>query len=559
MIYRYLLLVGIVITSYAQEEDDAMVMRKMKIAQELVNKAVEHIVRPEMTIARACHDFVHDNQWRRGEIAVFIFGENGECYLTHPYTKIWKDFYNEKDKFSESFIKNMLEVPEAGGWVVYPWNNDSHNAFVRVIQKRGKKFIIGAGFYPESSKYRVIQLVEMATRYLTKHGSKDLFKDINNPFGNFVRGDVYLWAYDMDGNVMAHGQNIAMVGQNQIDWQDSNGKYRNREMIKLAQAEGKGWIEYMDKGMRKLAYIKTVNDPATNKTYIIGGGYYPDLNDDTVKTFVKRAVSHLKRSGKKVALADFSNQVGDFVPGPLRLFVYSPDGTMLADSQNPEFVGQNLRNAKDAEGKYITRRILEQAQANGKAWISFLDKDAYKDVYVEKISVPDGDFIIGAGYWPASKERSTKSLVDKAYTHFMNHSVEETMSAFTSGDSDFLRGDLSVFVFDDQNYCLAYGQDLSKVWMQAPDIIRVIDTKGEPVFETVKETARAGGGWVEFSYNNAQRRVYVKEIEKEYPVAPADVKAEKEVQVIKNKDVVRAKEPGQLGVQKYIIGSGYYL
>ena len=232
---------------------------------------------------------------------------------------------------------------------------------------------------------------------------------------------------------------------------------------------------------------------------------------------------------------------------------------MLADSQNPAFVGQNLRNAKDAEGKYITRRIIDEANAHGKAWVSFLDKNAYKDVYVEKISVPDGDFIIGAGYWPSSKQRAVKSLVDKAYNLLSTRPIEDALRLFTSGDSDYLRGDLSVFMYDSQDFCMAYGPAHENIWLSANQIISVKDTRGQQFFQNVRDVARGGGGWVEYPLNNATRRVYVKEVKKNRSVSGQELIEANKPAVLRTKNLVIAQEPPQLDVESYIVGSGYYI
>lgn len=544
----------------AQDQDDGMVVKKSAEAEKMVADAVAYFSKPTISIGKACSEFANSKKWQKGELKIFIFGDGGECYVAEPAKTIWRDYFDEGNKFEESFIKDMLKIGERGGWLSYPWNNDMQYAYVRVVNKMGKRFIIGCGFYPESAQYRVRRLVDAAERYLRERGNKELFARVSDPNGPFVQGDVYLWVYDLEGNALAHGNNKALIGQNLFNWRDSDGKLRNQEMIKIAQSPaGSGWIDYKERGMLKRAYVKSVTDDRSHKTYIIGGGYYPELDDTRVVSFINRAATYLREQGKKIAFADFGNQAGDFVPGPLRLFVYDLDGTMLVDSQNPEFVGQNLMNAKDAEGKFITKRLIDHAKTNGKAWISFSDRNAYKDVYVEKISAPDGDFVIGAGYWPASKQRSVKSLVDKAYTTLENHPLEVAFKDFSSGDSDYTRGDLSVFVYDGDGICLVSGQDHYRIWQQASSIIPIKDTSGESVISTIISTAQAGGGWVEFKWNNGVRRVYVRMIEKSYQLTSKEQEAVGKTEIIKSKDLVIAQENTNLGVARYIVGSGYYL
>ena len=281
-----------------RDEEDDVVMRKMATCHKLVEEAVQFFQNPRISVGKACHEFAYEMKWRAGEIRIFVYGQGGECYLVEPRSQIWQDFYDEKEKNSQSFIVDMLAQSEKGGWVLYRWNNDTQHAYVKTVTKQGKRYIIGAGFYPESAKYRAQELVTTAARMIGERGAAPIFSEINNPFGAFVRGDIYLLALDMEGNALAHGNNIAYVGQNLFDWQDDDNNYPNHAMLKIAQSQnGNGWHEYKEHKMRKLSYVQSVTDPKTKKQYVIIGGYYPDLDDEVVKTFVKKAINYLKTNG----------------------------------------------------------------------------------------------------------------------------------------------------------------------------------------------------------------------------------------------------------------------
>lgn len=525
----------------ARRIEEVNIEKKMKDVKELVNKAVDFFQRTP--IAQACKAFQHDQKWVKGEITIFVFDHNGISYVNQRRQSIWHDYYDEKNPESESFIKDMIEQPAAGGWVSYEWKHALQHAFVRTVEKNNKKFIIGAGFYPEAASFLIEHLVKDAIRFFLKNGDKETFSRINNPVGPFVRGALYLYVYDMDGNVLAHGQDLGMVGQNLIDWQDANGQYRIRNMIKLAQgSEGKGWLDYMDRGTLKRAYIEKVFDPVTKKYLIFGGGYYPEIDDNAVIDLVRKAIAHLKSYPSKDAFNDFSNRNGNFVKGPLSVFVYDLNGVMLADAQNPAFRGQNLLRSRDAEGKFITKRLLDQAKNFGKGWVSIIDRGAYKDIYVEKIRVADGDFIVGAGYWPSSKPRAVHSIVEKAINFAKSHPIEEALHAYTIDDSDFVRGDVHIFVYDENGICWASGIDRSVIWT---DLSTRKDKKGQKVIDKISAIATSGGGWYEYTFNNASRMVYVKSIELEAP--------KKIAQVGQEKDYATKHE-----TQTFIIGSGYY-
>jgi len=520
------------------------IKRKIKECKELVLQAVKFFEKE--TLGHACRSFQNDTQqWRKGEISIFVLEQNGICYVNENKNEIWQNFKTMTNTVGENFVDEMITVGAKGGWVSYIWNFSNKQSYVRTVKKDGKTFIIGAGFFPESDEFITQQLVKEAIRFLKVHGPQEAWDRINNPIGTFVRGPIYLSAMDLNGKILAHAADISLIGQDAIDWQDSNGFYRNREIVRIAQTEaGKGWVNYMDHGQPKRAYVEKVVDPKTKKTYIILGGYYPDINEDTVRNFVKRAIAYLKANPRSVALADFSNKAGGFVKGPLTVFVYDLDGVLLADAENPGLINQNLKKSKDAEGKYITQRILDQAQQFGKGWVSFVDKKGYKDAYIEKINIPSGDYIVGAGYWPTSKSRTVQSMVDKALTFGMSHSIEDSLNAFTSHNSDFIRGDLYVMVFDSEGNCLAYGTDKEEIWKSQ---MGKKDQTGSSLAEKIIQTAANGGGWIEYKFFNAQRRLFIKQLEKGRSAA-------EELSVIREGEALP-----ELSTSSYIVASGYYL
>ena len=92
-----------------------------------------------------------------------------------------------------------------------------------------------------------VALVKKGVEYVKRHGKVKAFIAFNDTNGPFVQGELYLFAYSIngDGIVLAHGQNRFMVGQNLIDMRDLDGVYINREFLKIANLpEGKGWLTY---------------------------------------------------------------------------------------------------------------------------------------------------------------------------------------------------------------------------------------------------------------------------------------------------------------------------
>ncbi len=119
------------------------------------------------------------------------------------------------------------------------------------------------------------QLVKTAVAYFNQNGRESTFALISNPNGPFVKGDIYMFAYDMQGIAVAHGQNAALLGQNLIDLQDSRGNPIIRDLIEVGKTKGSGWTEYYLRNEFKRSYVEKVTDPKTQTDYIISAGYYP--------------------------------------------------------------------------------------------------------------------------------------------------------------------------------------------------------------------------------------------------------------------------------------------
>jgi cytochrome c len=93
-------------------------------------------------------------------------------------------------------------------------------------------------------KADAIKMVQDAKAFVTTNGLEKALDALNDPKGPFIKGDLYVFAYDLAGNMMANAAKPAMVGQNVLDVPDSAGKKFRKEIIERAQKEGTGWVDY---------------------------------------------------------------------------------------------------------------------------------------------------------------------------------------------------------------------------------------------------------------------------------------------------------------------------
>ncbi|MDX5364549.1 MAG: methyl-accepting chemotaxis protein [Pseudazoarcus pumilus] len=118
------------------------------------------------------------------------------------------------------------------------------------------------------------QLVEKAAALYSSRGQQAAFEAFNDPHGEFVQRDLYIFVYDMEGTVRAHGGNPKLIGNNMRDAKDAKGALFVQDRIRIAQKAGSGWQDYMFKNPEtgeiegKTSFIRRVDN------YIFGCGVY---------------------------------------------------------------------------------------------------------------------------------------------------------------------------------------------------------------------------------------------------------------------------------------------
>lgn len=88
------------------------------------------------------------------------------------------------------------------------------------------------------------KMVEQAAAYITANGEENAIKEINKPDGKFVKGEMYVFAYDMNAVMKAHPVNPKLIGQNLFNETDSKGKLFRKEIVELAKSKGSGFVDY---------------------------------------------------------------------------------------------------------------------------------------------------------------------------------------------------------------------------------------------------------------------------------------------------------------------------
>jgi signal transduction histidine kinase len=87
-------------------------------------------------------------------------------------------------------------------------------------------------------------MVKKAIAFVKENGKEKGFAEISNPKGKFVKDDVYVTVYDLNGKCLAHGSNAKMIGKDLMGMKDPDGVAYVKERVDIAKGKGKGWQDY---------------------------------------------------------------------------------------------------------------------------------------------------------------------------------------------------------------------------------------------------------------------------------------------------------------------------
>ncbi len=472
------------------------------------------------SLDQACREFTHTKNFIKGELYLFVYDMQGNCFAHGNEAHfLWQNLYDLEDKFGTPIVRTIIKkAKDGGGWVTYNWRNAIKLSYVQRVVKDGKGYTIGAGYFPHSKKDAIVNLVKAGVRAFENfkekgHPKEWAFARMTYPAGPFISGDLYLYAEDEKGISWVQGNLPGWVGSYLLDWQDEEGKYPDREIIKRLKKTDKGiWVDYVYKNTKKLTYNEKVYD-LDGKSYFIGGGYYPYADRRTVIDLVGRGYQYMKGHGLSAAVEEFTDYyIGNkFFFGDLYLFILDMNGKSLAHGGNEDLVGTDLSIRQDADGRYYIKEIIQRAKEGG-GWVTAKIKNSFQSTYVEKIDLGVDSYVIAADFFPISKHETMTLLVKSGVSYLKTQEREKAFAEFVKRDGNFVRGDLHLFVFDTKGICYVYGDDFDVIWR---NLIGFKDDDGKPFVKIMIDTiAKHGPGLVRYKLNGAQKVSYVESLEK---------------------------------------------
>jgi signal transduction histidine kinase len=262
--------------------------------------------------------------------------------------------------------------------------------------------------------------VKKAVAYAGEHGKDAALAAFTAAGGEFHDGQLYIYAYDFSGTVIAHGGDPALVGRNLIGMTDPNGVHVIQELVRLARGGG-GWLYYTWPNPQhgnaeepKLGYVEKVDD-----AWFLGSGTYGAAaieppSKAEVKAFVDKAYAYVQKVGKKRAFAAFMKKDGAWFRGEQYIFADRFDGTVLCFPTEPGKVGKNLWDRRDPAGRYPIRMMSHVAREHRSGWVTYEYRNpAQGDMMQQKYSFvrrAGADWFLGSGtYRPIADQAACTS------------------------------------------------------------------------------------------------------------------------------------------------------
>lgn len=309
-----------------------------------------------------------------------------------------RDVKDSTGKLVNQEIIAKLKASEDGIWVDYSSKRALKKAYAeKVSDADGNQYAIVCGYYPETTRNSVRDLVKKGYTYLKQNGitaAVEAFSDKRDD--EYRYGEVYLIVYDMNGKVIAHGANPELIGINQYDIKDEDERLYVQELVKEAKQTSDGWVTFKKNRSFQSMYFERIEMGI--ERFIITAGLYPISKKETVDLLVKTGASYLLNRELKEAACEFVRKKGKFINGDLELFVFDDLGLCYAYGDQQELIWRNLLNLKDDDGKFFVKLFINSVN-QGPTKVTYKLNGRSKIAQLESIKKGDKRYVIGAAYY----------------------------------------------------------------------------------------------------------------------------------------------------------------
>jgi signal transduction histidine kinase len=370
-----------------------------------------------------------------------------------------------------------------------------------------------------SSPEELVAFVEKAFEYAQVQGKEAALAEFNNQTGLFVEGDLYIFAYDLEGNTLALPFQPELLGTSRWNATDPRDTPFIQQIIHTAQSGG-GFVRYL--------YL----DPADNNTvkpkisfvmqvdqdWVIGSGIYNANEEDPLirvggdsrvrgdlKSYVEEAIAYAHTRGRDAAITEFNNRNGTFVQGNLYIYAFDYNGTTLALPFQPQLLGTNLSGLQDPFGVNYTWVEIYLAQQGG-GYIFYHYPNPARNMTLEPkmsyVAPVDETWWLGVGIYLADVPQTMTvaelaAFVKNASAHAAMVGKHTAFAEFQQKEGQFSRGNLYIYAYDYNCTLLAHPYEGNLVGTSRWNWT---DARGVPVIQIGASVASHGGGFITYLY-----------------------------------------------------------
>jgi cytochrome c len=135
-------------------------------------------------------------------------------------------------------------------------------------------FLIGATLaFAQAKPDDAKDWVKKGVEFYKANGKDKSLAAFNDPKGQFVKDDLYIYVLDLNGKMLAHPK-ADLVGQDFMVKKDADGKLFAVDIVRIAKENGSGWVDYKwENPKTKVIDPKTVYFEKVDDLIIASGAY----------------------------------------------------------------------------------------------------------------------------------------------------------------------------------------------------------------------------------------------------------------------------------------------
>jgi signal transduction histidine kinase len=376
----------------------------------------------------------------------------------------------------------------------------------------------------DSAREELVAFLDEAKEYVLNNGRDEALEAFGDPAGEFVRGDLYVFAYDFNGTLLAHPYLPELVGRNNLDLVDTNGVPMIKNLMKVAERGGGFFYNvYPNPAAENAEELKLVRVLKVDDDLWIGSGIYLSaqppgfsLQDrEALAAFVGEALNYSLENGREKALAAFNDPAGEFVRDDLYIFAYDFNGTVLALPFQPEIVGLNRIEVEDANGVAFVQDFISLAmEGSGESYYLYPNpaENMTEELKLSRVEKVDDTWWLGAGIYGSrasaenlsekkpTNQEELESFVLEARSYALVVGKEKALAEFMDLEGTWVRGDVYIFAQDFNGTALSLPYLPSAVGTYRLDIQ---DERGAYIDQDMRSIAlNDGSGFYEYVWTN---------------------------------------------------------